>query len=88
MRDTDGESRCFGFVNFENTDDAARAVEALNGKTFDDKEWYVGKAQRKSEREQELRSEFEQTAKESMKSSFSLSSSTLSSKFLTYKFAP
>ncbi|CAH9131910.1 unnamed protein product [Cuscuta epithymum] len=66
MRDTDGKSRCFGFVNFENTDDAARAVEALNGKTFDDKEWYVGKAQRKSEREQELRMKFEQTAKESV----------------------
>lgn len=66
MRDTDGKSRCFGFVNFENADDAARAVEALNGKTFDDKEWYVGKAQRKSEREQELRMKFEQTAKESV----------------------
>lgn len=64
MRDADGKSKCFGFVNFENPDDAARAVEALNGKKFDDKEWYVGKAQKKSEREQELKSQFEQTAKE------------------------
>ncbi|KAJ4890734.1 Polyadenylate-binding protein 4 [Raphanus sativus] len=54
MRDGDGRSRCFGFVNFEDADDAARAVEALNGKKFDDKEWYVGKAQKKSERELEL----------------------------------
>ncbi|KAL0432531.1 UNVERIFIED_CONTAM: Polyadenylate-binding protein 2 [Sesamum latifolium] len=64
MRDADGKSKCFGFVNFENADDAAKAVEALNGKKFDDKEWYVGKAQKKSEREQELKNRFEQTARE------------------------
>ncbi|KAL7619057.1 hypothetical protein Lser_V15G00836 [Lactuca serriola] len=66
MRDGDGKSKCFGFVNFENADDAANAVEALNGKKFDDKEWYVGKAQKKSEREMELKSRFEQTAKEAV----------------------
>lgn len=64
MRDGDGKSKCFGFVNFENADDAARAVEALNGKKFDDKEWYVGKAQKKSEREVELKLRFEQNMKE------------------------
>ncbi|PSS19744.1 Polyadenylate-binding protein like [Actinidia chinensis var. chinensis] len=64
MRDGDGKSKCFGFVNFENTDAAANAVEALNGKKIDDKEWYVGKAQKKSERELELKSRFEQNAKE------------------------
>lgn len=64
MRDGDGKSKCFGFVNFENADDAARAVEALNGKNFDDKEWYVGKAQKKSERENELKQRFEQSMKE------------------------
>ncbi|WCJ17739.1 Polyadenylate-binding protein 8 [Euphorbia peplus] len=64
MRDGDGKSRCFGFVNFENADDAARAVDALNGKKVDDKEWYVGKAQKKSERENELKSRFEQSMKE------------------------
>ncbi|KAI7740547.1 hypothetical protein M8C21_027307, partial [Ambrosia artemisiifolia] len=64
MRDGDGKSKCFGFVNFENADDAAKAVEALNGKKIDDKEWYVGKAQKKSERELELKSRFEQSAKE------------------------
>ncbi|KAJ4825388.1 poly(A) binding protein Pab2 [Turnera subulata] len=64
MRDGDGKSKCFGFVNFENADDAARAVEALNGKKFDDKEWYVGKAQKKSERENELKLRFEQSMKE------------------------
>ncbi|KAL2938568.1 Polyadenylate-binding protein 8 [Bienertia sinuspersici] len=45
-------------------DDAANVVEALNGKKFDDKEWYVGKALKKSEREQELKGKFEQSMKE------------------------
>ncbi|KAG6406883.1 hypothetical protein SASPL_134527 [Salvia splendens] len=66
MRDADGKSKCFGFVNFEHADDAAKAVEALNGKKFDDKEWYVGKAQKKSEREQELKTRFEQTTRETV----------------------
>ncbi|XP_073263764.1 polyadenylate-binding protein 8 isoform X2 [Populus alba] len=61
MRDADGKSKCFGFVNFENVNDAAKAAEALNGKKFDDKEWYVGKAQKKSERELELKGRFEQS---------------------------
>ncbi|KAK3002048.1 hypothetical protein RJ639_021341 [Escallonia herrerae] len=66
MRDADGNSKCFGFVNFDNADDAANAVEALNGKKVEDKEWYVGKAQKKSERELELKSRFEQTTKEAV----------------------
>ncbi|CAL5378921.1 unnamed protein product [Camellia sinensis] len=64
MRDADGNSKCFGFVNFENADDAARSVESLNGQKIDNKEWFVGKAQKKSERELELKNRFEQTVKE------------------------
>lgn len=64
MRDADGKSKCFGFVNFENADDAAKAVDSLNGKIFDEKEWYVGKAQKKYERELELKGQFEQSMKE------------------------
>ncbi|KAI0518927.1 hypothetical protein KFK09_006364 [Dendrobium nobile] len=64
MKEPDGKSKCFGFVNFENPDDAALAVQELNGKKFDDKEWYVGRAQKKSEREQELKGRFEQNMKE------------------------
>ncbi|MCO5595000.1 hypothetical protein L7F22_049037 [Adiantum nelumboides] len=55
MRDTTGNSKGFGFVNFENSDDAARAVERLNGKKIDEKEWYVCRAQKKSEREVTLK---------------------------------
>ncbi|KAK4768727.1 hypothetical protein SAY87_003868 [Trapa incisa] len=66
MRDGEGKSKCFGFVNYENHDDAAKAVESLNGKKFDEKEWYVGRAQKKSERQVELRVKFEQTTKENV----------------------
>ncbi|PKA65835.1 Polyadenylate-binding protein 2 [Apostasia shenzhenica] len=64
MREADGKSKCFGFVNFENSDDAAQAVLELNGKKFDDKEWYVSRAQKKAEREQELKVRFEQSMKD------------------------
>lgn len=66
MKDEDGKSRCFGFVNFENAEDAARAVEALNGYKLDNKDWFVGRAQKKSEREMELKHRFEQSAKEAV----------------------
>ncbi|KAL2457768.1 Polyadenylate-binding protein 8 [Forsythia ovata] len=72
MRDEDGTSKCFGFVNFENAEDAAKCVESLNGKKFDDKEWYVGRAQKKSERERELRLQLEQTEKEAHEISLQL----------------
>nr|VDD48069.1 unnamed protein product [Brassica oleracea] len=65
MKDGEGgKSKGFGFVNFENADDAAKAVESLNGKMFDDKEWYVGRAQKKSERETELRVRREESLRE------------------------
>ncbi|KAK1403874.1 Polyadenylate-binding protein [Heracleum sosnowskyi] len=60
MKDADGKSRCFGFVNFQNFDNAAAAVENMNGVSCNEKVLYVGKAQRKSEREAELRAKFEQ----------------------------
>ena len=66
MRDADGKSKGFGFVNFENPDDAAMAVANLNGKRIGGKEWYVGRAQKKSEREAELRLKFELMQKERM----------------------
>lgn len=60
MRETNGRSRGFGFVNFSSADAAAAAVEKLNGTTIGDKVWFVGRAQRKVEREAELKAKFEQ----------------------------
>ena len=60
MKDADGKSKGFGFVNFLEPDAAKKAVEELDGFTHEDKQWVVNKAQRKSEREQELRSQREQ----------------------------
>lgn len=61
MKDVNGKSRCFGFVNFESPDSAAAAVERLNGTTTnDEKVLFVGKAQRKAERNAELKAKYEQ----------------------------
>ncbi|KAK4428385.1 Polyadenylate-binding protein 5 [Sesamum alatum] len=59
MKDPNGKSRCFGFINFEKCDAAAAAVENLNGSSLDDKVLYVGKAEKKAEREAELKAKFE-----------------------------
>jgi polyadenylate-binding protein len=55
MTNEKGESKGFGFVNFENHEEAHQAVEALNGSIVNGKMIYVGRAQKKSEREEELR---------------------------------
>lgn len=60
MKDKNGKSKCFGFVNYESSDAAASAVEQLNGSSFKEKVLYVGKAQKKSEREAKLKAKFEQ----------------------------
>jgi len=60
MKDGDGKSRGFGFVNFAEHDDATKAIEELNGKETDGKTLYVGRAQKKRDRERELRDKFDQ----------------------------
>jgi len=49
----------FGFINFSSPEEAAAAVEALNGHSFGGQILFVGRAQRKDEREKELREHFE-----------------------------
>lgn len=57
----DGKSRGFGFVAFEDPDAAEQAVVELNGKEVaEGKCMYVGRAQKKAERQQELKRKFEQ----------------------------
>lgn len=58
-RDETGKSRGFGFVNFVNHEHAAKAVEELNGLDFKGQDLYVGRAQKKHEREEELRKSYE-----------------------------
>jgi polyadenylate-binding protein len=59
-RDQDtGKSRGFGFVNFVDHENAATAVEELNDKDFHGQALYVGRAQKKHEREEELRKQYE-----------------------------
>ena len=61
MTDEDGKSRGFGFVNMETAEQAQAAVDALNGKDMGgEKELYVGRAQKKSEREAMLRQQFDE----------------------------
>jgi polyadenylate-binding protein len=61
MKDTNGKSRCFGFVNFKSPESAAAAVEKLNGTTVNgDKVLFVGRAQSRAEREQERKAKLEQ----------------------------
>ena len=55
LQNDDKTSRGFGFVNFEQVDSAQKAVDALHGKQMDDKELYVGRAQKKTEREAALK---------------------------------
>lgn len=54
-----GKSRGFGFVNFTTHEAAAKAVDDLNGKDFHGQDLYVGRAQKKHEREEELRKSYE-----------------------------
>ncbi|KAH8884612.1 polyadenylate binding protein [Thozetella sp. PMI_491] len=58
-RDNEGKSRGFGFVNFTTHESAAKAVDELHNKEFHGQDLYVGRAQKKHEREEELRKSYE-----------------------------
>lgn len=60
MKDEAGKSKGFGFINFETPEQAEKAVVDLNGKDINGKNIYVGRAQKKAERESELKQKFEQ----------------------------
>ncbi|KAL3495343.1 hypothetical protein BJX62DRAFT_195831 [Aspergillus germanicus] len=58
-RDNEGKSRGFGFVNFSTHESAQVAVEEMNDKDVRTQKLYVGRAQKKHEREEELRKQYE-----------------------------
>ncbi|KAJ1378332.1 RNA-binding domain superfamily [Sesbania bispinosa] len=63
-KDDNGMSKGFGFVNYDNPDDAKKAMEAMSGSQLGSKTLYVARAQKKAEREQILLHQFEEKRKE------------------------
>ncbi|XP_074559931.1 polyadenylate-binding protein 7 [Curcuma longa] len=66
-KDDDGNSKGFGFVNFETHDSAKRAMEAMNGLQLGTNTLYVARAQKKAERLQILRRSYEEKKSEQMR---------------------
>uniref|UniRef100_A0AAY4C2K7 Polyadenylate-binding protein n=1 Tax=Denticeps clupeoides TaxID=299321 RepID=A0AAY4C2K7_9TELE len=64
MTDPTGKSRGFGFVSYEKHEDANKAVEDMNGTELNGKTVFVGRAQKKMERQAELKRKFEQLKQE------------------------
>ncbi|KAF9363084.1 Protein phosphatase PP2A regulatory subunit B [Mortierella sp. NVP85] len=58
--DENGHSKGFAFINFENHQDAQHAVDELHDTEYKDKALFVTRAQKKSEREDELKKQYEQ----------------------------
>lgn len=59
-----GKSRGFGFVNYSTHDSAQAAVDNLNDYEWHGMKLYVGRAQKKHEREEELRKQYEAARQE------------------------
>ncbi|KAF5315514.1 hypothetical protein D9611_004746 [Ephemerocybe angulata] len=64
--DEEGKSKGFGFVNYEKHEEAAKAVEELNDTDFLGKKLFVARAQKKAEREEELRKSYEMAKMEKL----------------------
>ncbi|KAJ2201495.1 Protein phosphatase PP2A regulatory subunit B [Coemansia sp. RSA 522] len=62
----DGTPRGFGFINFADHEAARTAVKELHESEFKGKKLYVSRAQKKTEREKELRVQYEQTKMEKL----------------------
>jgi len=55
IKDTKDIGRAFGFVNYTEHESAQRAVDEMNGKLLGDREVFVGRAQKKQERDMLLK---------------------------------
>ena len=62
--DEEGKSRGFGFVHFVNAEDAPRAIQVLHDSHLEGKTLWVGRAQKKTERERALREMFEKAKRD------------------------
>ncbi|GAW10121.1 polyadenylate binding protein [Lentinula edodes] len=66
QKDEEGKSRGFGFVNYESHEDAQKAVDALHDTEQHGRKLFVSRAQKKAEREEELRKSYEQAKMEKL----------------------
>ncbi|XP_058923144.1 polyadenylate-binding protein 4-like [Kogia breviceps] len=64
MTDSSGKSKGFGFVSFDSHEAAKKAAEEINGKDINGQLLFVGRAQKKAERQAELKLMFEQLKQE------------------------
>merc|ERR1711939_786548 len=64
MKNDEGKSKGFAFINFQDMDAARQAVEEKNGFEINEKAIYVGRAQKKSERMAELKEKFDKIKQE------------------------
>jgi polyadenylate-binding protein len=53
--DENGQSKGFGFCSFESPEEAEEAVQNLNGYSIGEKQLYVGRFQKKNERQSEIK---------------------------------
>jgi len=65
--DTDSKGRPFGFCNFPDPDNAAKAVEHFNNRTIDGSTLYVTRAMKKAERAKFLQEKYERIKAERQK---------------------
>jgi len=64
--DEEGGNKGFGFVNYEKHEEAQKAVDELHESEFHGKTLFVSRAQKKAEREEELRKSYEQAKMEKL----------------------
>jgi polyadenylate-binding protein len=64
--DEEGKSKGFGFVNYESHEEAQLAVDALHDQDHHGRKLFVSRAQKKAEREEELRKSHEQAKMEKL----------------------
>lgn len=64
--DEAGNSKGFAFVNFETHEDAQKAIDTLNDTEHDGKLLYVGKAQKKRERVEQLKQQHDAAQQEKL----------------------
>ncbi|KAJ2726439.1 Protein phosphatase PP2A regulatory subunit B [Coemansia sp. Benny D115] len=66
QRNEAGESRGFGFVNFKDHEAASKALDELHETEYKGQKLFVSRAQKKAERSEELRNQYEQSRMEKL----------------------